>query len=234
MSHVRFALCLLALVCLSTTAANAQEGTPAAMLSRCAGKAGGDIRQGDPAFLTIALDGRPWVTIEETQEDVGKQPISTTITGTGWQQRRDGTSVPFRFTCVLDGNGQAVMFHASGLLHDLGDRLPPSIVINGAAAYSDKEPLPRGTELQVQVLDAAQQPARILSEQVVRSGWHVPVAFALRLPTATPLADRKLFVSARLVVAHRVLFELPEPRAVSPSDLQKTLDLTLSRVSTAH
>ena len=119
-------------------------------------------------------------------------------------------------------------------MRDLGDRLPPSIIINGAAAYSDKEPLPRGTELQVQVLDAAQQPAPILSEQVVRSGWHVPVAFALRLPTATPLADRKLFVSARLVVAHRVLFELPEPRAVSPGDLQKSLDLTLSRVATAH
>jgi uncharacterized lipoprotein YbaY len=203
------------------------------MLSRCVGKAGGEAREGDPAFLTVALDGRPWMAIERTETAVGSQPISTTVTGTGWRQRRDGTSVSFRFTCVLDGEGQAMMFHASSLLRDLGDRLPPSIIVNGTAAYPDKAPLPRGVELQVQLLDASQQPARILAEQVVRSGWHVPIDFGLRLPTETSLSGRKLSISARLVLAHQTLFELAEPRVLAPGDLQKVVTLTLAKASSS-
>jgi hypothetical protein len=141
-------LCLLLSACLIAGSAHAQEpdGISSPMLSRCAGKAGHDVRQGDPAFVTIALDGRPWMTIERTETAVGTQAISTTVTGTGWRQRPDGTSDSFRFTCALDERGQAVMFHASSLLHDLGDRLPPSIVVDGAATYSEKAPLPRGVE----------------------------------------------------------------------------------------
>jgi hypothetical protein len=70
------------------------------------------MRLGDPAFVSIALDGQPWMTTEQTKEIVGTMAVSTTVTGTGWSQRRDGTSVYFRFTCVLDERGQAVMFHA--------------------------------------------------------------------------------------------------------------------------
>ena len=71
------------------------------------------MRQADPAFGVIALDGIPWVTIERTEEKVGIQSISTTVTGTGARRRRDGTSVPFRFTCVLNSKGEALMFHTS-------------------------------------------------------------------------------------------------------------------------
>lgn len=225
------------MACSATGPAYAQAGDEVLppMLSRCAGKAGGDARHGDPAFVMVALDGRPWMTIERTEATVGTQPISTTVTGTGWRQRRDGTAFPFRFTCVLDGEGQAVMFHASSLLRDLGDRLPPSIVVNGTATYADNTPLPKGVELQVQLLDASQHPARVLAEQVVRSGWRLPIVFALRVPTEVSSgdADRRLSLSARLVLAHRTLFELVEARTLRPVDLHGPVTLTLVRASAA-
>lgn len=223
---------LLLSACLSSASLHAQEAgnISSLVLSRCAGKAGGDVRQGDPAFVTIALDGRPWMTVERTEVAVGSQPISTTVTGTGWRQRRDGTAVNFRFTCVLDEQGRAVMFHAGNLLHDLGDRLPPSIVVEGAATFTTDTPLPRGVELQVQLVDAAQPPAvRIIAEQVVRSGWLVPMAFALRLPKDTLPADGNLAIIARVVHARRTLFELEEPRPLTAGDLHKPIHLRLAR-----
>ena len=39
-------------------------------IARCAGKASAAIREADPAFGFIALDGMPWVTIERTEEKV--------------------------------------------------------------------------------------------------------------------------------------------------------------------
>jgi hypothetical protein len=230
----RLAPMLVALLTAVPAQAQEVERGPSTLLSRCAGKAGGEFRQGDPAFVTIALDGRPWMTIEQTDSAVGIQPISTTVTGSGWRQRRDGTSVHFRFTCALDERGQAVLFHASTLLRDLGDRLPPAIVVEGAAAYPDKAQLQRGVELQVQLIDLAQPPAsRILAEQVVRSGWHVPIPFSLRLSKETALADRNLAISARLVLGRRTLFELDEQR-VAVSDLSKFLALTLAKASVSE
>jgi uncharacterized lipoprotein YbaY len=180
--------------------------------------------------MTIALDGLPWMTIEQTESTVGIQPISTTVTGTGWYRRRGGTTVFFRFTCVLDEQRQPVMFHASTLLHDLGDRLPPSVLIEGTAAYPDKSPLPRGVELQVQLVDPSRPPeSRIIAEQVVRSGWLVPMPFVLRLSKDTSLTDRTLLISARMVLAHQTLYELEQPRMVTAADLTKPLDLTLSK-----
>jgi len=223
---------LLLSALLGSQPARAQEiaGVSSTVLSRCAGKAGSDVRQGDPAFVTIALDGRPWMTIDRTQDVVGSQPISTTVTGTGWRQRRDGTTIHFRFTCALDERGQAVLFHASALLHDLGDRLPPAIIVDGAAAYPDRASLPRGVELQVQLIDPAQPPAsRIVAEQVVRSGWLVPIPFALRVPRDAAIADRTLSVSARIVLAHQTLFELAEPRLVAAPELSRFLALSLAR-----
>ena len=225
-------LALLLLAWVMTGSAHAQMAgeISSGLLSRCAGKAGGEVRQGDPAFVTIALDGRPWMAIERTESTVGIQPISTTVTGTGWRQRRDGTVAYFRFTCALDERGQAVLFHASTLLHDLGDRLPPAILVEGAATYSDSAPLPKGIELQVQLVDPSQPlPSRILAEQVVRSGWLVPIPFSLRLSKETSLADRNLLISARVVLARQTLFELSEPRPLAASDLSKFLTLTLTK-----
>ena len=200
-------------------------------LSRCAGKVGTEIRQADPAFVTVALNGRPWMTIERTDEAVGSQRISTTVTGIGWRRRRDGTAVSFRFTCLLDAQGQAMMFHATTLLHGLGDQLPPSIIVEGAASYLEKMPLPRGVELQVQLLDVSKLPAgEVLAEQVVRSGWQVPIPFALLLPKQTPLEGRKLVITARFVLDRRPLFQLQEQRVLTAADLRKFIVLSLDRV----
>ena len=218
--------------------ARAQEagGISAPDISRCAGKVGVDTRQSDAAFGVIALDGAPWITIERTENMVGVQPITTTVTSTGAQRRRDGTWVPFRFTCVLDASDQALMFHVSQLMPRLGDELPPSIVVSGSATVPGKGMLPRGIELRVQLLDVTTSPAgAVLAEQVVRSGWQAPIPFALRLPRTTPLEGRKLAISARLVLLHQVLFTLKEPQPLASDALRRHIDLTLTKAeATSH
>ncbi len=204
-------------------------GVSSPVLSRCAGRAGIDTRQADAAFGVIALDGIPWLTIERTEDSVGMQPISTTVTGTGEYRRRNGTSVPFRFTCVLDAQGQALMFHPTALMRRLGDALPPAIVVNGAVTYRERMVLPRGAELRVQILDVAKDPAEVMAEQVVRSGWQVPMPFALRLPKETTFEGRRLALAARLVLAHQVLFELREPLPVVGTDFLKPIELVLDK-----
>lgn len=206
-------------------------GISSSAISRCAGKLGMDTRQLDAAFGQIALDGIPWVTIERTEGSVGTQPITTTVTGTGALHRRNGTFVPFRFTCVLDAKGQALMFHASHLMPNLGDTLPPATIVAGSVSYAEKMTLPRGVELRVQLLDMAKSSAgEIVAEQVVRSGWQVPIPFALLLPKAWPLEDRKLAIAARLVLAHQHLFQLSEPRALATAELGKPIELVLEKV----
>jgi uncharacterized lipoprotein YbaY len=212
--------------------AQAQEpgGISSSAISRCAGKAGLDIRQNDAALGIIMVDGMPWVTIERTEEKMGAQMIATTVTGTGERRRRNGTRVPFRFTCLLDQNGLAVMFHVNQVALGLGDALPPAITIAGSAAYLQRMALPRGAELRVQLLDIAKTPAGdILAEQVVRSGWEVPIPFALRLPKDTPLEGRKLVVTARLVMGRQTLFQLQEPRPIGGNDFQSPIELTLAQ-----
>jgi uncharacterized lipoprotein YbaY len=220
-------------MCLAVPAlAQDPGGISSSAISRCAGKIGTDTRQSDAAFGIIMLDGMPWVTIERTEEKMGAQMIATTVTGTGARRRRDGTTVPFRFTCVLDTKGQAVMFHASQLVPGLGDQLPPATVVAGSATYLQKIALPRGAELRVQLLDIAKSTAGdILAEQVVRSGWQVPIPFALRLPKDTPLEGRKLAVVARLVAARQVLFQLKAPHVIAGDDLRKPFELTLEAVA---
>ena len=44
------------------------------------------------------------------------------------------------------------------------------------------------------------------AEQVVRSGWQVPIPFALRLPRGTVLEGRKMVITARFVLARQPLF----------------------------
>ncbi len=182
---------LLACTLAAPALAEDTGGISSAVISHCAGKIGVETRQADAAYGLIALDGIPWLAIERTEESVGTQPIKITVTGTGAQHRRNGTSVPFRFTCVLDANGDALMFHASDLMIKLGGELPPAIVVEGSAAYPEKMMLPRGAELRVQLLDLSKSPAgEIMAEQVVRSGWQVPIPFALRLPRDTALEVR--------------------------------------------
>lgn len=224
-----FSLVLLAAVIAVPAFADDVGGVSSPVLSRCAGRAGIDTRQADAAFGVIALDGMPWLTIERTEDSVGMQPISTTVTGTGEYRRRNGTSVPFRFTCVLDAQGQALMFHPTALMRRLGDALPPAIVVNGAVTYRERMVLPRGAELRVQILDVAKDPAEVLAEQVVRSGWQVPMPFALRLPKETTFEGRRLALAARLVLAHQVLFELREPLPVVGTDFLKPIELVLDK-----
>lgn len=221
---------LLAASIASPAVAGPDGGISTPMLSRCAGKAGLETRQSDAAFGLLALDGAPWLSIERTDEAVGIQPIMTTVTGTGSRHRRNGTSVPFRFTCVLDADGQALMFHASLLMPKLGDTLPPATVISGAATLAEKIALPRGIELQLQLFDIARSAeGELLAEQVVRSGWQVPIPFALRLPATFSPEGRKLILAARLVAAHQVQYRLPSPRVLTDRELLAPVVLTLQR-----
>jgi uncharacterized lipoprotein YbaY len=222
---------LLAASIASPALAAPDGGISTPMLSRCAGKAGLETRQSDAAFGLLALDGAPWLSIERTDEAVGIQPIMTTVTGTGSRHRRNGTSVPFRFTCVLDADGQALMFHASLLMPKLGDTLPPATVISGAATLAEKIALPRGIELQLQLLDIARSAeGELLAEQVVRSGWQVPIPFSLRLPATFSPEGRKLILTARLVAAHQVQYRLPSPRMLTDRELLGPVVLTLQRL----
>jgi len=205
-------------------------GISTAALSRCAGRVGLDTRQADAAFGTVALDGAPWLAVERTEDQIGMQPIATTLTGTGTLRRRNGTGVPFRFTCVLDSQGQALMFHASRLMRRLGDELPPALVVDGLATYRERLPLPRGAELRVQLLDFATDPAgEVLAEQVVRSGWQVPMPFALRLPRETSFEGRRLALTARIVLARQVLFRLNAPLPLVSGELGRPFELVLDK-----
>lgn len=221
---------LLAASIASPALAGPDGGISTPMLSRCAGKAGLETRQLDAAFGLLTLDGAPWLTVERTDEAVGIQPIMTTVTGTGSRHRRNGTSVPFRFTCVLDAKGQALMFHASLLMPKLGDTLPPATVISGAVTLAEKTALPRGVELQLQLFDIARSAdGDLLAEQVVRSGWQVPIPFALRLPASFSPEGRKLILTARLVAAHQVQYKLPAPRVLTDREILAPVVLTLEK-----
>jgi uncharacterized lipoprotein YbaY len=220
-----------AIVLAAPALAQDPAGISSSAISRCAGKVGMDTRQSDPAFAIIMLDGLPWTTVGRTEEKLGAQVIVTTVTGTGARRRRDGTSVTFRFTCELDSKGQALMFHARQLLPGQSDGSAPATMVAGSAAYARKMALPRGAELQVQLLDIAKSPAGyILTEQVVRSGWEVPIPFALHLPWDAPLEGRTLVVTARVVVRHQSLFQLTEPHVITGEDLHKPIQLVLDQV----
>jgi uncharacterized lipoprotein YbaY len=232
MRHILLAIA--AIVLAAPALAQDPASMPSSALSRCAGKVGMDTRRSDPAFGAIMLDGMPWMTIERTEEKLGARMIVTTVLGTGALRRRDGTLLTFRFTCGLDTKGQALMFYASQLL----PRQSEATVVAGSATYARKMVLPHGAELRVQLLDAAvQSPAVsrptepvILTEQVVRSGWEVPIPFALHLPQHTPLEGHRILVMARLVVRHQSLFQLMEPHVMTGEDLHKPLELMLDQV----
>ena len=123
------------------------------------------------------------------------------------------------------------MFHTSQLLTRLRDDLPPSSFVNGYGDLSREDGAPKDLELRVQLLDiATPSNPEILTEQVVRTGWQVPLPFFLRLPKDTPMQGRKLVIGARMLAGNELLFELKEPRPISSADLGRSIDLTLTKV----
>jgi len=229
--------CALGLLLLVPTApSSAQEplGISSPELSRCAGRAGLDARESDAAFGIIMLDGAPWMTVEETDEQVGGQQAAHAVVSTGLVRRRNGAMVPIRFTCMLDDKGQALMFYGRKLLPDGRDPLQPARLLHGAAVGTGKQPLPRGSELQVQLRDRVG--SQVMAEQVVRSGWAVPIPFVLRLAGDARLAGRTLTLTARLVIARQTVLELKKPLAISGDalgrdDLRLPDELVLEQVA---
>lgn len=204
-----------------------EHGLSSLDISRCAGRIGLDLRSVDEAFVAFALDGVPWISAEEADVSVGTQIVSTTITGSGWLRRRGGTVANFRYTCLLDANRQALMAHMGMIERRVGDSSPPATTISGAASFPKTPPLPRGIELRLQMLDRSGLTAEIMAEQVVRSGWPQPIPFALRIPKTVSLTDRKLALSARVVLAHKTVFALANPRPLDLGDLERPIELVL-------
>lgn len=197
------------------------DGISTAALSRCAGIAGRELREADAAFGGLMLDGVPWLSARE-------EPQAVALSGTGALRRRNGTTVPFRFLCMLDLAGHAIRFRM--LPATAGDPLPLARPLRGIAVPAGlKAPLPRGAELRVQLLDIAKDPAgEILAEQVVRSGWEVPIHFALRVPTEVPLDGRQLAIGARIVLARSVIYRMERPHPLKAEELQSRMVLDLS------
>ena len=220
---------ITAIVLATPVLAQDPAGISSSAISRCAGKVGVETRKSDPAFSIIMIDGMPWTTVERAEEKLEARIIATTVNGIGARHRRDGTSVTFRFTCALDAKGQALTFNARHLLFTQNDAsVSATTVIVGSAALPREIALPRGAELRVQLSDIGKSPTdNILTEQVVRSGWKVPIPFAVHLPKGTPLAGRELVVTARLVVGHQTLFQLAVPHVVADEDLHKPIELML-------
>jgi hypothetical protein len=218
------ASCLLAILATFPDApASAQDsgGISSSALSRCAGRAGLDARESDAAFGVIMLDGLPWVSIEKTGEQVGTQKAATAVTGSGMMRRRNGSLVPIRFTCMLDDKGQALMFYGRKLLPGVRDELMPARLLYGSATYRERMALPRGAELRVQLLNTSGSAGgEVVAEQVVRSGWAVPIPFVLRLPKDTSLDNRNLVLTARLAQSRQTLFQLKEPLPIAVDRLK--------------
>ncbi len=189
-------------------------------LSRCAGIAGIEMREADPAFGQIMLDGAPWLAAQHDDDAV-------VVNGTGTVRRRNGTTAPFRFFCVLDEAGHAKMFR---IIPAAGENIPASRLIEGVAMpVGVKSPLARGSELRVQLLDVKKDPkGELLAEQVVRSGWEVQIPFALRVPVDAKPADRQLVISARIVRARATIYRMKNARALTPGDLERPVRLDLS------
>lgn len=192
--------------------------TPA--LSRCAGIAGREIRDADASFGLLMLDGIPWLSAQRNHQGI-------VISSTGTLRRRNGTNVPFRFLCLLDETGHASMFRiiAAGTT----EGLPSSRSIAGLVAPTGvAPPLARGAELRVQLLDITESPkGELLTEQVVRSGWQVPIPFSLRIPHEATLEGRQIAIAARIVLAGATIYRMERPRVLTPHDLRQPLVLEL-------
>lgn len=196
-------------------------GLSTELLSRCAGIGGVELRSADAAFGELMLDGAPWLTIQHDRQ-------ALIVTSTGTLRRRNGTIVPFGFACVIDGSGHASMLRITSVGIDAAQ--PPSRSIRGMAVPVGLETaLPRGTELQIQLLDMAKNPQGVLlGEQVVRSGWAVPIPFDLRIPADAIRADSRIAITARLVVARAELYRMASPRILTAEEMRGPVMLELT------
>jgi len=228
------AAALVGLVCLIGAPARAQDsdGISSWEISRCAGKLGSEVREGDQAFPLFSLDGSPWMSVDRSARKVDGVSIAATVTGTGTRHRRRGQVVNFRFTCLIDDTGQAVKFMSIDLLPERGEALPPASIVRGVANYVPKLKLPRGAELRVQLLDdvARDRAREVLTEVVVRSSWEAPIPFVMRLPMDTRLDGRKPIVTARLALGLTTLYRLKEAYPISPAEPHKPIELVLDAV----
>lgn len=196
-------------------------GISTAALSRCAGVAGLEIREADASFGQVMIDGVPWLSAQQDGQAV-------VLSSTGALRRRNGTIVPFRFFCVLDDSRHASLFRIISVGVD--ETLPVPRAIRGAATLVGRQgALPRGVELQVQLLDLRKDPnGELLAEQIVRSGWEEPIPFALRVPGDVVLDERRLAITARVVLARRVIYRMASPRPLTPDEIQRPVYLELS------
>jgi hypothetical protein len=201
-------------------------GISTAALSRCAGLAGREIREADPSFGELRLDGLPWLSAQH-----GLQVV--VLNSTGSLRRRNGTIVPFRFLCLLEDSGRASMFRivATGV----DEASPSARLVAGVAVPAGLEPpLPRGAELRVQLLDITTNPkGEVVAEQLVRSGWQVPVPFSLRVSADALTEDRRFAIAARVVLARATIYRMERPRVLTPVELQRPLVLELPAESPA-
>jgi uncharacterized lipoprotein YbaY len=230
------ALCGLALLVTPAAAqdkvddrAHDQGGISTPMLSRCAGKFGGELRAGDEAFPGLTLLGKPWLKIEKTDRTVDGAHVVAVVTGLGARSRRRGEIVTFRFRCLIDDKGGAVSFEDTELLPTRHDEPPPAMVVRGSASYPRTQLAP-GSELRVQLVDLAGGAPALLTEAVVRSSWVNPMPFGLRLPLDMKLQDRTLAIDARLSLGSTTLFRLKAQQRLAPDSLQQPIDLTMVAV----
>ncbi len=227
---------LLGLLAFPAAAQEAREGTTDRMrdqggistplLSRCAGKFGADLREGDQAFPGFTLLGAPWLNVANVEQTLDGAKISTIVSGIGGRNRRRGEVVALRFRCLIDDKGVAVRFEDAELLPSGRDQLPPAMTIRGVASYP-KTQLAPGSELRLQLVDQD----GLLTEAVVRSSWVNPIPFALRLPPDMNLTGRKLAIQARLSLGATTLFRLQAPVPLVSDHLQQPINLTLVPVT---
>lgn len=223
---------LLGLLAFPAVAQEAREGTTVLtrdqggistpLLSRCAGKFGADLREGDQAFPGFTLLGVPWLNVANVDQTLDGTKIAAVISGIGSRNRRRGEVVALRFRCLIDDKGVAVRFEDTELLPNSRDQLAPAMTIRGVAAYP-KTQLAPGNELRLQLVDQN----GLLTEAVVRSSWINPVPFTLRLPPDMNLTGRKLAIEARLSLGATTLFRLQAPVPLVSDHLQQPINLTL-------
>jgi len=196
-------------------------GISTAALSRCAGIAGMELRSADAAFGELMLDGAPWLSTQEDQQ-------ALVVTSTGTLRRRNGTSVPFRFVCALDDKRHASMLRIVSVGADAS--LAPSRSIKGMVVPAGrKTPLLHGSELRIQLFDISVNPrGELLAEQVVRSGWAVPIPFDLRVPVDAIHEGSKLAITARIVLSRAEIYRMASPRILTPDEARRPVMLDLA------
>lgn len=214
---------------LLATPALAQDvgGISSPLLSSCIAGVSLDPQSADTTYGAVALDGRPGLKIRDDDRKEGSLTFTIQASGTGTWWQGDGAMVPFRFTCQLERPGQTVKLRTRIVTPSTGDVLAPHRLVVGTATFA-RDIAPGAAELRLQLVDlsVAERPD-IVAEQVVRSVRAGPMLFALRLPAGTPLAGRKLAITAIVVQQGQVRLRLAAPKPVGEADLRAPISLVL-------